>query len=248
MIGMKGTKRDNGAGSLRSAPRGELRRICGTERARGGGGGSSDRFAAADSPRGGCGAGRTGRTGGRGGIRRLEIHPSGSPTPAPSPGAPVPRPFAAGAAMAVPVPVLRLPRGPEGSARGFRSPRSVEEEEEEEEGTKAAQGARAALRLRFLRALGAARGRPARFRLRSGVCVDAELGAADVDAVAFQVDALRTPLGVQAAALLRCSDVLAFSFPLASRPGPATASGTFPGAAGTKAPFPEPRGSESAIS
>ncbi|NXW56196.1 GEMI7 protein, partial [Eurystomus gularis] len=48
--------------------------------------------------------------------------------------------------------------------------------------------------------------------LRAGVCVDAVFGAADVDGVALQVDALRTPLGVQAAALLRCADVLAYSF------------------------------------
>ncbi|NWI35072.1 GEMI7 protein, partial [Sula dactylatra] len=57
-----------------------------------------------------------------------------------------------------------------------------------------------------------ARGRPTRFSLRAGVCVDAVFGAADVEAVAFQVDALQTPLGVQAAALLRYSDVLAYSF------------------------------------
>ncbi|NXV82921.1 GEMI7 protein, partial [Atlantisia rogersi] len=49
--------------------------------------------------------------------------------------------------------------------------------------------------------------------LRSGVQVQGVFGAADViDAVALQVDALRTPLGVEAAALLRCADVLAYSF------------------------------------
>ncbi|NWS78926.1 GEMI7 protein, partial [Crotophaga sulcirostris] len=51
--------------------------------------------------------------------------------------------------------------------------------------------------------------------LRAGVCVRAVLGAGDAEGAALQVDALQTPLGVQAAALLRCHDVLAFSFLLA---------------------------------
>ncbi|NXK00987.1 GEMI7 protein, partial [Corythaixoides concolor] len=50
--------------------------------------------------------------------------------------------------------------------------------------------------------------------MREGVRVDAVFGAADVEAVAFQVDSLRTPLGVEAAALLRCSDVVSYSFVL----------------------------------
>ncbi|NWR40771.1 GEMI7 protein, partial [Tachuris rubrigastra] len=72
--------------------------------------------------------------------------------------------------------------------------------------------ARAALRERFLRVLGAARGRPSRFSLRAGIRVDAEFGAADLEFRTLQVDALRTPLGVEAAALLRAGDVLGFSF------------------------------------
>ncbi|NXT86926.1 GEMI7 protein, partial [Anhinga rufa] len=116
------------------------------------------------------------------------------------------------AAMPVPVPVgvLRLPRGPEGSSRGFSptSPRF----QALLGGDAATQGARATLRQRYLRALAAARGHPTRFCMRAGVSVDAVFGAADVEAVAFQVDALRTPLGVQAAALLRYTDVLAYSF------------------------------------
>ncbi|XP_053908861.1 gem-associated protein 7 [Cuculus canorus] len=115
--------------------------------------------------------------------------------------------------MPIPVPVLRLPRGPDGCSRGF-NPNSARFRALHGEQA-AVQGARAALRLRYLRALAAARGRPARFCLHAGVGVDAVFGAADVDAVAFQVDALQTPLGVQAAALLRCTDVLAFSFLLA---------------------------------
>ncbi|NXN22829.1 GEMI7 protein, partial [Nycticryphes semicollaris] len=74
------------------------------------------------------------------------------------------------------------------------------------------QDARAALRQRYLRGLAAAQGRPARFYLWAGVQVDAIFGATDIEAMAFQVDALQTPLGVEAAALLRSTDVLAFSF------------------------------------
>uniref|UniRef100_A0A8C3J3N8 Gem nuclear organelle associated protein 7 n=1 Tax=Calidris pygmaea TaxID=425635 RepID=A0A8C3J3N8_9CHAR len=118
--------------------------------------------------------------------------------------------------MPVPVPVgvLRLPRGPDGCSRGFSptSPRFQALLGGREEEVGAAQEARAALRQRYLRGLAAARGRPTHFSLRAGVRVDAVFGAADVEAVAFQVDALRTPLGVEAAALLRCTDVLAFSF------------------------------------
>ncbi|XP_069633464.1 gem-associated protein 7 isoform X1 [Haliaeetus albicilla] len=133
-----------------------------------------------------------------------------SPLPAPRvsrPERPVPR-----ATMLVPVGVLRLPRGPEGSSRGFNptSPRFQAFLGEQI----MVQGVRANLRQRYLRALGAARGHPTRFYLRAGVQVDAVFGAADVDAVAFQVDTLRTPLGVQAAALLRYTDVLAYTFPL----------------------------------
>ncbi|NXE31011.1 GEMI7 protein, partial [Ardeotis kori] len=114
------------------------------------------------------------------------------------------------AAMPVPVGVLRLPRGPEGHGRGFdpASPRFQALLGEDA----ATQAARATLRRRYLRGLAAARGRPARFRLRGGVEVDAVFGAGDVGATAFQVDALQTPLGVEGAALLRFVDVLVYSF------------------------------------
>ncbi|NXK70778.1 GEMI7 protein, partial [Sylvietta virens] len=129
----------------------------------------------------------------------------------------------------VPVGVLRLPRGPDSSgSRGFsRDWRRWEDSRDPEDsrdhpggsrdhpgGSRAAQSARAALRERFLRLLGRARGRPARFCLWGGIRVDAEFGAADVESGTLQVDSLRTPLGVQGAALLRCGDVLEFSFPL----------------------------------
>ncbi|NXJ22273.1 GEMI7 protein, partial [Dicrurus megarhynchus] len=73
------------------------------------------------------------------------------------------------------------------------------------------QSVRAALRERFLRLLGRARGRPARFRLWSGLVLPARFGAADAEPAALEVEALATPLGTQRSALLRCSDLLAFS-------------------------------------
>ncbi|NXE16662.1 GEMI7 protein, partial [Lophotis ruficrista] len=114
------------------------------------------------------------------------------------------------AAMPVPVGVLRLPRGPDGHSRGFdpASPRFQALLGEDA----ATQAARAALRQRYLRGLAAAQGRPTHFQLRAGVQVDAVFGAGDVEAMAFQVDALQTPLGVEGAALLRFVDVLVYSF------------------------------------
>ncbi|NXO11699.1 GEMI7 protein, partial [Oriolus oriolus] len=117
--------------------------------------------------------------------------------------------------LPLPVGILRLPRGPDASgSRGFsRDPRQNSRQNSQlfPGSSPALQGARAALRQRFLRLLGRARGRPARFSLWSGIRVDAVFGASDRESAAFQVDSLRTPLGVQGAALLRASDVLAFS-------------------------------------
>ncbi|NXQ25854.1 GEMI7 protein, partial [Alaudala cheleensis] len=118
----------------------------------------------------------------------------------------------------VPVGILRLPRGPDSSgSRGFfhhsRGPENSRDSDNSRDSA-ALQSARAGLRERFLRLLARARGRPARFCLWSGIRVDAEFGAADVQSGTFQVDSLRTPLGIQRAALLRCGDVLEFSFPL----------------------------------
>ncbi|NXF98663.1 GEMI7 protein, partial [Eubucco bourcierii] len=73
---------------------------------------------------------------------------------------------------------------------------------------------RSALRQRFLRALAAARGRRLRLWLPGGLRLEATFGAADSEPVTIQVDQLRTPLGLQDAALLRCGDLIAFSFPL----------------------------------
>ncbi|XP_068854430.1 gem-associated protein 7-like [Aphelocoma coerulescens] len=117
--------------------------------------------------------------------------------------------------LPLPVRILRLPRGPDSSgSRGFSCPSRCPSRNLPGDSPELLQSARAALRERFLRLLGSARGRRARFSLCSGVLLDAELGAAPVESGPFQVDRLRTPLGMQAAALLRASDVLAFSFPL----------------------------------
>uniref|UniRef100_A0A8B9ZX63 SUZ-C domain-containing protein n=1 Tax=Anas zonorhyncha TaxID=75864 RepID=A0A8B9ZX63_9AVES len=127
----------------------------------------------------------------------------------PPPAAPTP--------MAVPVSVLRLPRGPEGSSRGF-SPSSPRFQALLGTGgghpktSSPPQAARAALRLRYLRSLGAMRGLPVSFTLHEGGRVGAVVAAADAPPLAFQVDALCTPLGLQVAALLRCSDIIAYAF------------------------------------
>ncbi|XP_078471565.1 gem-associated protein 7 [Lampetra fluviatilis] len=133
--------------------------------------------------------------------------------------------------MAIPVPVLRLPLGPNGgkgfdpnSAR-FRALHRVASSHETgtscSSSSKAAahsslvcreQAARAQLRERFLLGLGAACGRPARFRLFSRPeRLPAVLSACDLELLSLLVSALGTPLGVQESALLRASDVLHFS-------------------------------------
>ncbi|KAM8793994.1 gem-associated protein 7 [Eudromia elegans] len=111
----------------------------------------------------------------------------------------------------MPVPVLRLPRGPEGPGRGFASARPPGPPASSEASE---QRARAALRERFLRALGAARGRPLRLALHERAGAGAELAACDRAGRALLVRGLRTPLGPQRHALLRCGDVVAFAFEL----------------------------------
>ncbi|XP_037003930.1 gem-associated protein 7 [Artibeus jamaicensis] len=124
-----------------------------------------------------------------------------------------------------PVPVLRLPRGPDGLSRGFapdgrrallkpevsETPESpiVHESRESRE-----QRARATLRERYLRSLLAMVGRQVSFTLHEGVHVTAQFGATDLDVANFYVSQLQTPIGVQAEALLRCSDIIAYTFKL----------------------------------
>ncbi|NXS86509.1 GEMI7 protein, partial [Erpornis zantholeuca] len=113
--------------------------------------------------------------------------------------------------LPLPVPILRLPLGPDpGGSRGFRS--SDPRGDSNSRAAPELQRSRAALRERFLLLLGLARARPVRFSLWAGLAVDAQFGAADLEPSRFQVDSLRTPLGIQGSALLRASDVLAFSF------------------------------------
>ncbi|XP_019341400.2 gem-associated protein 7 [Alligator mississippiensis] len=123
--------------------------------------------------------------------------------------------------MAVPVGVTRLPRGPDGGSRGFdpssaryralgptaRPVAAGAELEREQRG-------RVALRERYLRSLLAMAGRPVRFALHERVGVSALFGASDRDILNFQVSELQTPLGVQREALLRCADIIAYSFEL----------------------------------
>ncbi|XP_015282753.1 PREDICTED: gem-associated protein 7 [Gekko japonicus] len=126
--------------------------------------------------------------------------------------------------MKMPVAVVRLPRGPDGTSRGFdpSSPRfqalgpsslfskvtaNAAELEREQQG-------RVALRERYLRSLLAMVGRPVSFTMYEKVSVTALFGASDIDVLNFQVSELQTPLGVQKEAVLRCSDIVAYSFEL----------------------------------
>ncbi|KAM7059436.1 gem-associated protein 7 isoform 2-T4 [Molossus nigricans] len=125
----------------------------------------------------------------------------------------------------VPVPVLRLPRGPDGLSRGFAPdgrrallkpevPETLESPVVHECQESQEQQARANLRERYLRSLLAMVGRQVSFTLHEGVHVTAHFGATDVDVANFYVLQLQTPIGVQAEALLRCSDIIAYTFKL----------------------------------
>ncbi|XP_068766508.1 gem-associated protein 7 [Struthio camelus] len=117
-----------------------------------------------------------------------------------------------GAAGPVPVGVIRLPRGPEGSSRGF-APSSPRFQALGPGGVLEQQG-RAALRERYLHSLLAMAGRRVRFAMYERVSVAAVFGASDIDVLNFQVSELQTPLGVQKEALLRCADIIAYTFDL----------------------------------
>ncbi|XP_008049955.1 gem-associated protein 7 [Carlito syrichta] len=123
----------------------------------------------------------------------------------------------------VPVPVLRLPRGPDGLSRGFAPdgrraalkpevPAVQECPRVQDSGESQEQRARAALRERYLRSLLAMVGRQVSFTLHEGVHVAAHFGATDLDVANFYVSQLQTPIGVQAEALLRCSDIISYTF------------------------------------
>ncbi|XP_057568743.1 gem-associated protein 7 isoform X1 [Hippopotamus amphibius kiboko] len=122
--------------------------------------------------------------------------------------------------LAIPVPVLRLPRGPDGLSRGFApngrraplKPEVPEIPESQESRESQEQRARAALRERYLRSLLAMVGHQVSFTLHEGVHVMAHFGATDLDVANFYVSQLQTPIGVQAEALLRCSDIISYTF------------------------------------
>ncbi|XP_074225549.1 gem-associated protein 7 isoform X2 [Camelus bactrianus] len=125
--------------------------------------------------------------------------------------------------LAIPVPVLRLPRGPDGLSRGFAPdgrrallklevPEIPESPVDQESRESQEQRARAVLRERYLRSLLAMVGRQVSFTLHEGVHVTAYFGATDLDVANFYVSQLQTPIGVQAEALLRCSDIIAYTF------------------------------------
>ncbi|XP_042299551.1 gem-associated protein 7-like isoform X3 [Sceloporus undulatus] len=125
--------------------------------------------------------------------------------------------------MKVPVAVTRLPRGPDGS-RGF-DPNSLRFQAlgpaslssvgyENKADLELEQQSRVALRERYLRSLLAMTGRPVSFTMYERVSVTALFGASDIDILNFQVSELQTPLGTQREALLRCSDIIAYSFEL----------------------------------
>uniref|UniRef100_A0A4X2JRT9 Gem nuclear organelle associated protein 7 n=1 Tax=Vombatus ursinus TaxID=29139 RepID=A0A4X2JRT9_VOMUR len=116
------------------------------------------------------------------------------------------------APIPIPVPVIRLPRGPDGTSRGFCAARGRDRAGSVAE--VAEQQARAALRERYLRSILAMVGRPVHFTLHERVQVDAHFGATDLDVANFHVSQLQTPLGVQGEALLRCADIISYSFQL----------------------------------
>ncbi|XP_075770546.1 gem-associated protein 7 isoform X2 [Pelodiscus sinensis] len=126
--------------------------------------------------------------------------------------------------MKVPVSVIRLPRGPNGTSRGFDpsspryqalSPMSISTVGPGKEGhLEQEQQGRVALRERYLHSLLAMVGHLVHFTLYERVNVSALFDASDIDILNFQVSDLQTPLGVHREALLRCSDIIAYTFEL----------------------------------
>uniref|UniRef100_A0A8C8VQ85 Gem nuclear organelle associated protein 7 n=1 Tax=Pelusios castaneus TaxID=367368 RepID=A0A8C8VQ85_9SAUR len=124
----------------------------------------------------------------------------------------------------VPVSVLRLPRGPDGTSRGFdpNSPRyqalSSSSISTAGSGNRAdlerEQQGRVELRERYLRSLFAMAGHTVHFTMYERVNVSASFDASDIDILNFQVSNLQTPLGVHREALLRCSDIISYTFEL----------------------------------
>lgn len=126
--------------------------------------------------------------------------------------------------MATPVPVLRLPKGPDPNSRGFdpNSPRfialcrtsisSSAASHTDSEQLQKEQDARSVLREGFLRCLLSMTNKKVQFQMYENVKVEATFGASDIDVLNFQVSDLHTPIGVQKEALIRCQDVISFTF------------------------------------
>lgn len=126
--------------------------------------------------------------------------------------------------MATPVPVLRLPKGPDPNSRGFdpNSPRfialcrtsisSSAASDTDSEQLQKEQDARSVLREGFLRCLLSMTNKKVQFQMYENVKVEATFGASDIDVLNFQVSDLHTPIGVQKEALIRCQDVISFTF------------------------------------
>ncbi|OCT67783.1 gem-associated protein 7 [Xenopus laevis] len=108
------------------------------------------------------------------------------------------------------VPILRLPRPPSPSGRGFdlSSPRALAHCPPKDH-----QKCRSFLRQLFLRSLLAAAGLPVTFTLYQRVTVSAtRFNACDMEGHNFQVSDLQTPIGVQKEALIRGPDIISYSF------------------------------------
>ncbi|CAN9511413.1 unnamed protein product [Ophioblennius macclurei] len=128
--------------------------------------------------------------------------------------------------MATPVSILRLPKGPDPNSRGFdpNSPRfialcrtsiaSSAKPGGDAEQLREEQRARSALRESFLRCLLSISNKKVQFHMHENVKVEATFGASDIDVLNFQVSDLHTPIGVQKEALIRCQDVISFTFDL----------------------------------
>ncbi|NP_001297856.1 gem-associated protein 7 [Esox lucius] len=128
--------------------------------------------------------------------------------------------------MRTPMSVLRLPRGPDPNSRGFDpdSPRfialcsttisSSTDTETDSVQIGEEQCARSMLRESFLRTLIAMTNKQVQFYMYERVKVNAVFVASDIDVLNFQVSDLQTPIGVQKEALLRCQDVILYSFDL----------------------------------
>ncbi|XP_068567494.1 gem-associated protein 7 [Cebidichthys violaceus] len=126
--------------------------------------------------------------------------------------------------MATPVSVLRLPKGPDPNSRGFdpKSPRfialcrtsipSSAPSNADAEQLPREQHARSLLRESFLRCLLAMANKKIQFHMYERVKVEATFRASDIDVLNFQVSDLHTPIGVQKEALIRCQDVISFTF------------------------------------